>query len=74
MPVKRCDIPRSRLLEVTLELLRNRPINKTLDKISADTGLGTDWLSTFQNERAISPSVNHVECLYRYLTGKHLKI
>lgn len=56
----------------TLELLRNRPITLTLDRLSRETGLPEGWLLSILSKPHISPSVDRVVKLYEYLSNKPL--
>lgn len=67
-------IPRSRLYETTIRLLTNRPITLTLKQISDETGLPEGWLLSIVSRPHVRPSVDRVECLYSYLTGKSLEL
>lgn len=70
------DIPRSRLLVRTLELLRDRPKEKTLDIIARDTGLKITWLNyiSSQIQSNAGASCDRIEVLYEYLSGTKLII
>lgn len=65
---------RTTLRDKTLQLLKNRPVTITLEKIAEDTGLGTAWLSMFHNERIAKPNVNAIQTLYEYLTNSEIKV
>lgn len=61
------------LYEVTRELLINRHRKITLQKIEADLpGHSIKWLSELSNGRMKDPSVNKIQALYEYLSGKPL--
>ena len=64
------------LYEKTIELLKNRPRDKTLKSISEDTGINLSWLRSFGQGRIKDkgPSVFTVEKLYEYLSGQKLKV
>ncbi|MFZ1074785.1 MAG: hypothetical protein WAN50_00195 [Minisyncoccia bacterium] len=65
----------SKLRIRTLELLRNRPIQLTLDKIAAATGIKVAWLQYFQAQGdETSPSVDRIETLYNFLSSKKLTV
>lgn len=64
----------SRLYNVTLQLLADRPRRLTLNKIAEDTKLNIGWLMDFGTRRIKEPSVFKVETLYTYLTGKPLDV
>lgn len=68
------NVPRSRLLDRTVDLLRNRPRTLTLQMVSADTGLHTRWLHILLNREGLSPSVDAVVVLYEYLTKSKLPV
>jgi hypothetical protein len=42
--------------------------------VAAATGLTYSWLVSFASDRMRNPSVNKVQKLYEYLTGKQLKL
>ena len=65
---------RTTLRDKTLELLKNRPAFITLEKIAEETGLGSRWLSMFNNGRISKPSVNAIQTLYEYLTKSEIKV
>lgn len=69
---------RSRLLLKTVDLLKNRPRSLKLRTISEDLSLPQAWLEAItylvDEEPTYSPSVDRVETLYCYLTGKQLDI
>jgi len=56
----------------TVTMLRNRPAPLTLRKISADTGLGEQWLSMLLRTPDVDPGVKKTQTLYEYLSGKPL--
>lgn len=60
------------LVEVTRELLTNRPITKTYNVIAEDTGLTFGWIQSFQLAVNEDYSSNRVQTLYEYLSGKKL--
>lgn len=62
------------LRDKTLELLLNRPFTKKYKDIESDTGLPEGWLKSFAKGQSTSPSVNRIETLYTYLSGKALKL
>ena len=64
----------SQLQMETLRLLRCRPADMTMAKISADTQLGKPWLEKFARSCGGSHSVHKVEKLYTYLSGKTLEL
>jgi hypothetical protein len=69
------SIPRSRLLDRTLELLRKRGEDLTVKKIAEDTGLHEGWLWMFiTNGEYLSPSVCRIVILYEYLTKSQLEL
>lgn len=57
------------LHERTMALLRDRPENVSLRKISNDTGLGYEWLRKLLYEGIPDPGVNKIETLYHYLSA-----
>lgn len=60
------------LQETTFALLCNTPL--PIKKIASDTGLGEPWLARFKSSQDYDPSVNRVETLYVYLSGRELKL
>lgn len=62
------------LRDETLRLLADRPARITFKRISKDTGLPESWLSMFGNGSINDPSVNRIETLYEYLTGRSITI
>lgn len=60
------------LLEETLKLLSNRSSVLTLPAISAETKIPLAWLKLFAANGIKDPSVNRVQALYEYLTGRKL--
>lgn len=66
----------SRLAEMTLHLVVNRPKTLSLQRIANDTGLSRHWLVNFLYKRCDvnHVSVAHVECLYEYLSKKTLSL
>ena len=57
--------------EVTHHLLRNRPATTTLKDIAEKTGLSESWVNSFHiRGDKCSASVDKVEILYHFLTGK----
>jgi hypothetical protein len=67
-------IPRSELLDLTIELLKNRPKSTTLQKIQTDTGLPEGWLVSVLCNPELSPSVDRIVLLYEYLSGNKLNL
>ena len=59
---------------VTNELLISFLSKNTMDirALSKATGLNYDWLIKFKAEKIKDPSVNKVQTLYEYLSGKPL--
>ena len=62
------------LRDKTLELLLNRPFTKKYKDIEAETGLPEGWLKSFAAGYSKTPSVNRIETLYTYLSGKVLAL
>jgi hypothetical protein len=70
----------TRFADHTRELLRNRPITLTLEKISNGCPQGPDgkpcvtvpWLKQFASDG--KGSANRIEMLYVYLTGESPKL
>lgn len=59
------------LMRRTMEMLRERG---DLLKIYTDTKISFYWLRKFANGEFRNPSVNRVQYLYEYLTGKQLDL
>lgn len=57
-------------MQETLRLLKER--TNTLDCIHKETGLPFYWLRKFAYGEIKDPSVNRVEKLYEYLSGRRL--
>jgi hypothetical protein len=60
------------LMQRTQQLLRDT--DKTYNMILIDLGIPQNWLSLFANDRLPDPSVNRVQKLYEYLSGKTLVV
>ena len=60
------------LLARTRHLLRTTP--QTYLQIYEATDLSPNWLSLIDTNRIASPSVNSVQKLYEYLSGRQLKV
>jgi len=56
------------LLQKTIELLRNT--DSSIDRVSAETGLGRRWLYRLLDGDFQDPGVNKIEKLHRYLTSQ----
>lgn len=61
-------IPRSTLLQATIDALRHRPRTLTIKMIAEDTGFKQNWLSGLLSDDPPEPSVNACVALYEYLT------
>lgn len=57
------------LRETKLLLLKS---NRTYLQIYQDTGLDPNWLSSVLKGRTKNPSVNRIQKLYEYLSGRTL--
>ena len=62
------------LLHETLHLLRQRPRSVTYEKIEEATGLKASWLSMLASDDIKDPSVNSIQKLYEFLSGKKLNV
>lgn len=60
------------LMQRTIELLDNPPEGKSLPEIATDLHISYYWLRKFKSGEIKDPSVNKVQVLYEYLTGKPL--
>lgn len=58
------------LMTETLRLLKNR--DQTLPNIYLETGIPFYWLRKFSANQIAQPSVNRIQKLYEYLSGKKL--
>lgn len=58
------------LLQKTVTLLNKS--TQPLNDIAEKSGLPYDWLVGIKYERIKEPSVNRIQKLYEYLTGKRL--
>lgn len=61
-----------KLMRRTLELLRDRQVTRRA--IYDATGIKLDWLQKFEQRQIDNPSVNTVERLYEFLSGKELEL
>ena len=66
--------PRSKLYLRTIQLLRDRPREISLNVIHLGTGLPRDWLVAILRDPHSSPSVDRIEKLYEYLSGNVLDV
>lgn len=64
--------PTTRLRDTTIMLYNLRLRTTNRNQIARETGLSKTWLFTFGTGRMAAPSVNNVECLFVYLTGREL--
>lgn len=63
----------SKLKQVTLKLLRDRPASKTLKDVADESGLTESWIKSFHlRGDQYSASVDKVSALYEHLSGKTL--
>lgn len=65
----------TRLIDVTLDLWKQRNRQLTIDRVAQDTGLSKGWLQTLvirSQKGCRGQSVDKVQTLYEYLTGKPL--
>jgi hypothetical protein len=63
---------RACLVEVTLELVRNRPVWMTYYKLGELTGVSSRWLVDFATGRIKEPSCQRVQRIYECLADKAL--
>jgi hypothetical protein len=68
------DDYKPRLRDKVLTLLEERPRSLTLKDVAEGSGLPEAWLKSFASRKINDPSVNRVETLYTYLTGKPLDV
>lgn len=64
-----CDAPQSLMIYVQ-NMVRNDP--RTFMEIYAASGVPYHWLKKFANGEYQNPSVNRIEHLYTFYTGKEL--
>ena len=69
-----CSEVKMNLYEKTLKLIRNCPRNITYADIGHNTGLSIHWIEKFGQGKIKNPSVQKVQTLYEFLTGKKLEI
>jgi hypothetical protein len=72
MPVIKEWHPPSTLLEKTVHLLKTRKVS--CNQIFLDTKLPPNWIWCVEIGRIKAPSVQRIQKLYEYLSGKKLKI
>lgn len=58
--------------DYTYALLQNRNVQITFKKISEDTGIPEEWLSSFSRNRMVNPGVNTIQTLCEYLSNKEI--
>ncbi|WP_139020493.1 hypothetical protein [Citromicrobium sp. JLT1363] len=63
-----------RLRAKVLKIIEERPRTVTLKDIAEGADVPLAWLKTFAAGNIGDPSVNRVEVLYVYLTGKSLDV
>lgn len=67
MPKKKIQSARS----LTFDLLKHRPASITLKQVAEKSGLPESWVKSFHlRGNKCSASVDKVEKLYKYLSGK----
>lgn len=65
----------TRLRDVTIALYNQRlSPDMNRDDIARATGLSRTWLLYFGRGTLTTPSVNNVECLYEFLTGRSIEL
>ena len=68
------DTPPGELYQAVLRLIEERPRIVTLKDIADGADVPLAWLKTFAAGNIRDPSVNRIEVLYGYLTGKSLDV
>lgn len=69
-----CEEKRKTLLDRTIELLRHRDRTVTYEKIREATGCSDAFLSTLVSaDPPKNPSVDSIQRLYEFLSGKELQ-
>lgn len=63
-----------KLLDRTLELVRNRPVTLTYEELAKRTGLNVYWIRLFARGKIDNPGVVHVCRLYEFLAQAELKV
>jgi hypothetical protein len=66
--------PSGTLKIATLKLLRELPRERSLTDVANGCGLSPAWLSAFVRGEIASPSVDKVQCVWEYLTGRALNV
>jgi hypothetical protein len=61
-------------IEITRELLKNRPTWMSHTKICKETGLTQAWLTSFASKRVNDPGASKVQKLYDYLISTKQKL
>lgn len=63
----------STLCDRTLDLLKNRSVKLTYQKIENDTAIPAGWLRMFARNKIPNPGVCQIQTLYEYLSKKQLE-
>lgn len=71
MPEKQYDRPLS-LMKTVQKLLKDDP--RSIPEIYRESGIPFYWLRKFADNEYKNPSVNRIEFLYTFLTGKELQL
>lgn len=66
--------PTTRLRDTTISLYNQHLDVYSRDEVAKATGLSRTWLFNFGAGVLTHPSVNNVECLYEYLTGRQIEL
>lgn len=64
----------SKLLDKTLDLVRNRPRDMSYEDLAALAEVNAHWLKKFAAGKFEDPSVCTVEAVYVALSGKQLEL
>ena len=75
MAAKAKKLGKPTLLTKTIELLQNRSVQLTLDRVAEDCDVTASWLSLLLSKTPPAEAgVNKVQRLYEYLSGKPLEL
>lgn len=64
----------TRLRDQTIVLYNQHLDVYSREEVAVATGLSKTWLFHFGRGLISHPSVNNVECLYEYLTGRRIEL
>lgn len=67
------DEPSHALVNETIDLVKHRPVTKTLEQISKGSEVPIAWLSLFANSKIPKPNAHRVLRVYEFMTGKNIQ-